>query len=558
MVSKKQDDDSNRVPRHGTSLPEFKGRKHPGRQRRIPLDSLSDNDSLLRAITGSARDAILMMDPAGCISFWNPAAEHIFGYTRDEAMGRDLHEMLAPERYLEQYRAAFAPFAKTGQGETTGRTVELQARRKDGGEFSIELSLSSVRLENGRHVLGIVRDITEHNKTDERQRKREERLQRAERMEALGLLAGGIAHDLNNILGVLMGYSELLLFNVGEDSPARPHVTKILDAGEKAAAVIEDMLTLAGKGVQPRKILNLNTLIRNYLKTPDFARSLAFHPDIRIETALETELLNTKGSPIQLEKTITNLISNAVESMPKGGLLTIATRNQYMDRPTRGYDEIKEGDYAVFSVSDSGEGISPYDIKRIFEPFYTKKVMERSGTGLGLSVVWGTIRNHNGYLDVQSEEMRGSTFTLYFPATRKRLTEEPAAGPISEYLGHGETILVVDDVEEQCNLAAAMLHKLNYTVTAVSSGEEAVTYLREHTADLIVLDMIMDPGMDGLDTYRRILEIHPRQKAIIVSGFSETERVNAARKIGAGTYLSKPYIMEKLGRAVRKELEGIT
>ncbi|MBA4392734.1 MAG: hybrid sensor histidine kinase/response regulator, partial [Desulfobacca sp.] len=206
-------------------------------------------------------------------------------------------------------------------------------------------------------------------------------------------------------------------------------------------------------------------------------------------------------------------------------------------------------------VSDTGEGISASDLKRIFEPFYTKKVMGRSGTGLGLAVIWGTVKDHHGYINVQSQEGQGSTFILYFPVTREEISKEPVSVSIFEYLGKGETILIVDDVKGQRDLAEEMLKKLNYNATNVSSGEEAVAYLTEHTVDLLVLDMIMDPGMDGLDTYRRILEIHPHQKAIIVSGFSETERVNAAQSLGAGDYVRKPYVIEKLGMAVKKELD---
>jgi CheY-like chemotaxis protein len=241
--------------------------------------------------------------------------------------------------------------------------------------------------------------------------------------------------------------------------------------------------------------------------------------------------------------------------MPDGGILTIKTANQYLDKPIQGYDEVLEGDYVVLSVSDTGEGIPVKDLKHIFEPFYTKKVMGRSGTGLGLAVVWGTVKDHDGYINVQSEEGKGSTFTLYFPATREDISVEALAVSTSEYMGRGETILIVDDVKGQRDLAAEILQKLNYNVTSVSSGEEAVTYLKEHHVDLMVLDMIMDPGMDGLDTYRSVLEIHPKQKAIIVSGFSETDRVSTAQKLGAGTYMRKPYIIEKLGLAVRKELD---
>ena len=240
--------------------------------------------------------------------------------------------------------------------------------------------------------------------------------------------------------------------------------------------------------------------------------------------------------------------------MPKGGIVTIKTTNQYLDKPIQGYDEVREGDYVVLSVSDTGEGIPAADLKRIFEPFYTKKVMGRSGTGLGLAVVWGTVKDHNGYINVESEEGKGSTFTLYFPVTREDISAAVRSHINIRIQGKGESILVVDDVKGQRDLATDMLRKLNYNVTSVSSGEEAVAYLKEHKVDLMVLDMIMDPGMDGLDTYRSILEILPKQKAIIVSGFSESDRVHAAQALGVGAYVRKPYVMEKLGMAVRKEL----
>jgi CheY-like chemotaxis protein len=309
---------------------------------------------------------------------------------------------------------------------------------------------------------------------------------------------------------------------------------------------------LARRGVSRRTVLNLNRIIADSQQSPEFKNLSSYHPSVKIRTDLEPDLLNISGSFVHLGKTVFNLVSNASEAMPNGGIVTIKTANQYLDKPIQGYDDIREGDYVVLSVSDTGEGIAASDLKRIFEPFYTKKVMGRSGTGLGLAVVWGTVKDHNGYIDVQSEEGKGSTFTLYFPVTREDITAEAASISISEYMGKGESILIVDDVKGQRDLAAGMLKKLNYNVSSVSSGEEAIAYLKEQKIDLIVLDMIMDPGMDGLDTYRSILEIHPKQKAVIVSGFSESDRVHAAQTLGAGAYVRKPYVIEKLGLAVRE------
>ncbi len=207
-------------------------------------------------------------------------------------------------------------------------------------------------------------------------------------------------------------------------------------------------------------------------------------------------------------------------------------------------------------VTDTGKGIPVQDRGKIFEPFYTKKATGRSGTGLGLAVVWGTVKDHHGYIDVQSEDGKGTTFKIYFSVTREALTPHRPPLSLSDYMGKGETTLVVDDVREQCELVVAMLRRLNYQVTSVSSGEAAVEYTRTGQADLLILDMIMDPGMDGLETYRRAREVHPGQKAIIVSGFSETERVRQALDLGAGAFVKKPYLTEKIGVAVRRELDN--
>ncbi len=264
---------------------------------------------------------------------------------------------------------------------------------------------------------------------------------------------------------------------------------------------------------------------------------------------------NILGSPVHLSKTVMNLLSNAAEAMPSGGKITIATENRYIDTPIRGYDDVEQGDYVTLTISDNGTGISSRDVEKIFEPFYTKKVMGRSGSGLGMAVVWGTVKDHKGYIDVVSHHHRGTVFTLYFPVTRKQIGKEDIPLSIQDYMGNKETILVIDDVEDQREIATSILERLNYTVTSVSTGEEAVRYVKTHEVDLLVLDMIMDPGIDGLETYRRIIAFNPGQKAIIASGFSETDRVREAQRIGAGTYVKKPYTLQKIGLAVKSELE---
>jgi PAS domain S-box-containing protein len=404
-------------------------------------------------------------------------------------------------------------------------------------------------------VLVSINDVTELHKAHHNRERLETQLQNARKMEAIGTLAGGVAHDLNNILGGLVSYPELLLLQLPKDSPLRKSILTIQKSGEKAAAVVQDLLTLARRGVVVTEVVNLSEVIVEYLKSPEQEMLQSYHPGVHIETHLEKGVLNILGSPTHLSKTVMNLVSNAAEAMLMGGNIIVTTENRYIGRPISGYDNVKEGDYVVLTVSDTGTGISPDDIDKIFEPFYTKKKMGRSGTGLGMAVVWGTVKDHSGYIHVESTEGKGTTFTLYFPITRERLPENESHLAIESYSGNGESILIVDDVEEQRKIASGMLKELGYSVVSIPSGEEAVEYLRTHKVALLVLDMIMDPGMDGLDTYRKIIEIHPEQKAIIASGFSETGRAKELQGLGAGAYIRKPFLLEKIGLAVKEELE---
>ncbi|MGD8980800.1 MAG: transporter substrate-binding domain-containing protein [Desulfobacterales bacterium] len=426
------------------------------------------------------------------------------------------------------------------------RNFEARLFRKDGSAAWFRYS-GRIYPEKG-YIEGIAADITEEKRL-------KKRLMQSQRMEAVGTLAGGVAHDLNNILSGLVSYPELLLMDIPKDSPLREPLLTIKDSGQKATIIVQDLLTLARRGVAVTEVVNLNDIVNDYLKSPEHEKLKSFHPGTEFEINLTPDLLNILGSPVHLSKTIMNLISNAAEAIPDDGTITISTSNQYLDKPVRGYEDVKEGDYVVLSVVDSGVGMPEEDLARIFEPFYTKKVMGRSGTGLGMAVVWGTVKDHNGYIDVQSKEGEGTSFTLYFSVTRKKRTKDKSSLPIKEYMGKGESVLVVDDVEEQRIIATGMLKKLGYSVTTVSSGEEAVAYMKNNSADLIVLDMIMDPGINGRETYQRIINLHPNQKAVIASGFSETGDVKAAQELGAGQYIKKPYTLEKIGIAIRDELK---
>jgi PAS domain S-box-containing protein len=504
-----------------------------------------------RVITEFANDCIMVIQD-GKMVFRNRACCDLIGRPLTGTAQRDFADILASEdrkAVLEHYNTLL-------EGGHVPIPHMVLIRRADGEQRFVEISSSLIQYRNRPAVLAIMRDITERKRTEEARLESERKFARLMKMESLGLLAGGVAHDLNNILSGVVSYPDLLLMQLPEDSPLRNPIAAIQKSGQKAAAIVQDFLTMAQRGVPTIELVDLNEIISEYLKSPECEKLRSYHPDVEIKLDLAGDLLNISGSKVHLSKTIMNLVSNAAEAMKEGGIISISTENRYIDRPIQGYELVDEGDYAILTVSDTGIGIPDEDRGRIFEPFYTKKKMGRSGTGLGMTVVWGTVKDHRGFIDLHSTEGEGTTFRLYFPATREKLEKKdtPLVSP-KEYMGKGESILVVDDVAEQRDIASVILSELGYSVGVVSSGEEAIEYLKDHTADLLVLDMIMDPGIDGLDAYRKILELHPNQKAIITSGFSETERVKEAKNLGGGQYIRKPYTMEKIGSAIREELE---
>jgi signal transduction histidine kinase/CheY-like chemotaxis protein len=398
-------------------------------------------------------------------------------------------------------------------------------------------------------------EMAERARVEDERRGLDEKLQRAKRMEDLGTLAGGVAHDLNNILVGTVSYPDLLLSRLPVDSPLREPLETIRRSGVKAAAIVQDLLTLARRGVTSLRALNLNTVITEYFSSPEYEKLKSFHPRVEAELRLDPGLPNLLGSPVHLLKVIMNLVSNAAEAMPDGGKLVVATSAGQTGPRAGSIESIEAGDYVILRVTDAGIGIPEEDVSRILEPFFTKKVMGHSGTGLGMTVVWGTVKDHKGHIDIESVVGKGTTFTLYFPATAEKAAAIRGMEPGALGAAKGESILIVDDVREQREIAAKMLGELGYSVEAVSSGEEAVAFVNKRQVDLLILDMYMEPGMDGLDTYREIRKLRPEQKAIITSGYAQTERVTETQELGAGAFVRKPFFMDTIAAAVRAELD---
>jgi two-component system cell cycle sensor histidine kinase/response regulator CckA len=325
-------------------------------------------------------------------------------------------------------------------------------------------------------------------------------------------------------------------------------------AGTRAAAIVQDLLTLARRGVQLKEAIDVNQVVSEFLVGPEYDNLRANHPGIEVILQLAENLPAIRGSRVHLVKMVMNLTMNAAEAMPDGGRIVVVSEFQTLKEGKRMRDR-PAGDYVVLSVIDNGTGIPAEDISRIFEPFYTKKVMGRSGTGLGMAIVWATMQDHEGFVQVHSTVGKGTIIRLFFPATNEVQPPKPAVPKIEDLMGHGETVLVVDDEAEHRHIAYEMLTRLNYQVSVVESDRAALDHMAKSPSDVVLLDMVLGNGSDGLTLYRQLLARHPRQKAIIVSGFDESTRVKKALTLGAGDYIHKPYTLQQLSSAVRTALE---
>ncbi|MFH1688220.1 MAG: PAS domain S-box protein [bacterium] len=512
-------------------------------------DALRSREALLQATLESTADGILVVDAHGKVilsndrflQLWRIPQELARQGDDDQLLSFVLDQLESPDVFLNKVRELYG---------TTREDLDI-LRFKDGRVF--ERYSCPLMLEN--EVTGRVwsfRDITERMESEKQQAELQEQLNKAEKMKSIGILAGGVAHDLNNMLGPLVGYPELVLRKLPDEHPSRRQIERIGRSAKDAADVIQDLLTLARRGRYEMEPTCLNEVIRRFLDSPSATKRLDEQGDVSLAVDLDNNADLIMGSAPHLAKVIMNLFVNALDAMPQGGSLRITTRQQQVHRlPISNYP-IEPGEYVVVSAKDTGSGIAEEDVDRIFEPYYSKKHLGASGSGLGLAVVYGIVKDHCGYYDIVTTPGRGTEFRLYFPVTNVTPSIPP---PEEVAVGGTESILVVDDVAEQRQLATDILSELGYQVQSVANGHETIEHLRLHRADLIVLDMIMEPDFDGLATYREILRINPEQKAVVASGFSQTDRVTEVLALGAAEYIRKPYASTVLARAVRSALD---
>lgn len=397
----------------------------------------------------------------------------------------------------------------------------------------------------------IARDITDQKSAELSRIETEEKLQKTEKMEAIGLLAGGVAHDLNNILSGVVSYPELLLLKLPKDDKLYKPLKSIQKSGIRAAAIVSDLLTVARGVATVKEPCSLNSLLQEYLDSPEFRKVNSLYPYITVQSVLQENLPNISCAPVHIQKVLMNLITNALEAIEGAGTVFVNTEKQSVAAELTNLS-VAAGDYVVLTVQDTGTGISETALKRIFEPFYSNKVMGRSGTGLGLAVVWNTVKDHDGSIQVSSD-IKGTTFTIHFPIADEKPVLPKKGRQFETFKGTG-SVLVVDDEQQQRDIATKMLTMLGYTAQSVASGEEAITFCRHNSVDILLLDMIMTPGLSGAQAFQQITEFNPSQKAVIVSGFSKSDDVKTALNLGMAAFMKKPYSMEDLGETIKEVL----
>lgn len=506
--------------------------------------NLQDSERRFHDLVNLLPEMVFETDMNGNITYANEEAQFRFGFKGEDTGNRNLFSYII-EKEGTSVRESFQ---KALQGGNTDLR-EFKAKGGDGIIFPLLLRAASIK--DGEHIAGarvIGIDITERHRL-------EEQLLKDQKMKAIGLMAGGVAHDLNNILSGIVSYPELLLLDQAKDSPLKGPLETIRKAGMDASEVVSDLLTVARGVIAEREIVAPNDLIREYLVSPDFQELCTRYPLVSIEPVLEPNLCNIACSAIHVRKCLMNLITNAVEAISRHGILCIKTENRVVTAQEQEKWQLpSQGQYTKITVSDTGVGIAQDEIQQIFEPFYTKKVMGRSGTGLGLAVVWNIVRDHGGTVNVWSSP-EGTTFDMYFPSVAEPQVSAAIEKDWRELKGKGEVILVVDDEPRQRDVATKLLQSLGYETNVVSSGEEALEYLTINSVDVLLLDMLMAPGQyNGRRTYEEVLKIHPGQKAIIASGYAEDEDVRVTLEMGAGGFIGKPYTLEQLGMTMQKVL----
>jgi len=518
-------------------------------ERKKAETELRKSEEKYRTILENIEDGYYEVDLKGNFTFFTDFVCRISGYAREEVPGVNYRQYTDAENAAKLGRL-FKDLYNTGKPT---KALDLEIIRKDGITRSLEISVSLIKddSEQPEGFCGIIRDISERKQAEEQKTRLEAQLQQAQKMEAIGTLAGGVAHDFNNILQAINGYTQLLLMSKSPEDPDYHKLTQLLQSGDRAAKLIDQLLTFSRKIEGACRLLSLNQeihLVEKLLK-----QTLPRMIDQQMD--LQDALWLINADPVRIEQILLNLGSNAADAMPEGGTLTIQTRNVTLDDNSREVAEAEAGCYVRLTVSDRGCGMDPNTVKHIFDPFFTTKAMGK-GTGLGMASVYGIVKSHNGHIICESQPNQGTTFRIYLPAFPDA---DPRIAPPKETKrpeGGTETILLVDDELPVREAAAEILGHFGYRVWCAADGETALDIFSREAAriHLVILDLSM-PGMGGNQCLKEILKRDPAARIIISSGYAANGPARETLKSGACEFIGKPYQASDIAAKVRQVLD---
>jgi two-component system, cell cycle sensor histidine kinase and response regulator CckA len=519
--------------------------QHSGtsRARRDILGVLNQSEHLVLALMEAASQAVLATDQTGMLVVANHRAEEMFGYTREELLGARI-EMLLPESKRATHVRDRDGYFANPHARPMGIGLDLAARRKDGSEFPVEVSLSYVDTDEGLFAVALVSDISQRKLL-------EEQLLHAQKMEAVGRLAGGVAHDFNNMLTVISGYNRMILDELSTMDPLRGYAEEILKAADRAGALTNQLLAFSRRQIMRPRVINVNAVMSQSQKM--LQRLIG--EDVELKVALPSEVGNIRADPGHVAQAIVNLAVNARDAMPLGGRLTIETANVTLDENyAKTHMGVKPGEFVMIAVSDTGYGMDGETRRRVFEPFFTTKEKGK-GTGLGLATVYGMVKQTGGDIWVYSEPGQGTTFKLYFPRVSEPVTD-PGEGEDGQAVqAAGETVLVVEDEEAVRELTARILRQLGYTILVAGGGKEALEMCAAHKNPiaLLVTDVVM-PNMSGRQLADKLREERPETRVLYLSGYTENTVVHHGVLDEGVDFLQKPFSREGLAKKIREVL----
>jgi len=507
-------------------------------KRLIAQKALKKNEEKYRTLFENSRDAIYITTLSGSIIEFNPAGVELFGYSRNEIIGADIIKIYHDPQDREKFKETICEKGFV-------RDYEIRFKKKDDTRIDCLLTSTLWHSENGKILgyQGIIRDITD-------QKRMISQLQQMQKMEAIGTLAGGIAHNFNNLLMTIQGNTSLMLMKTDPEHPHYKKLRTIEQHIQHGSDLSRQLLGFARGGQHESKTINLNVIAR--MSSKIFATT---KKELSVHYNLEEDLLSISADPGQIEQTILNLLVNASQAMPDGGDIFIQTENVFLAEFQLAPYQTEGGQYAKISVTDTGIGMDESIISKIFEPFFTTKE-HGQGTGLGLSSAYGIVKNHRGYITVYSEPGNGTTFAIYLPASEKSPeTEKTTPAPL---LRGSETILIIDDETMLTETGETMLNELGYTVLTANDGITGIATYTEHhqKIDLVILDMIM-PKMSGNATFTQLKEIDPEVKVLVSSGYSINGKASDLLKRGCRGFIQKPFNLMELSKKVREALDAV-